>query len=65
MKNRCTTAAFVLALAIAAASTIVAQQAPAGAQGRGGGQAAAGAQGGRGGGAPYTCLLYTSDAADE
>ena len=51
-----TTAALALVLAIGVASTAAAQQAPAGAQGRGaGGQAPAGAQGRGGrGGAPYT-----------
>jgi hypothetical protein len=53
--------AFALVLAIAAASTIAAQQAPAGAEGRGGGQAPAGAQGGRGGGAPYTPAAGAKD----
>ena len=48
-----TTALFALVLAIGVASTSGAQQAPAGAQGRGGGQPPAGTQGGgRGGGAP-------------
>jgi hypothetical protein len=53
--------AFALVLAIAATSTIAAQQAPAGAEGRGGGQAPAGAQGGRGGGAPYTPAAGAKD----
>ena len=58
-RNRWTTAAFALVLAIGVASTPDAQQAPAGAQqapaggqGRGGGQAPAGAQGQGGGQAP-------------
>ena len=61
-RNRWTTAAFALVLAIGVASTSGAQQAPAGAQGRGGGQAPAGAQGqGRGGGAPYTPAAGAKD----
>src|SRR6186713_873860 len=56
-----TTAAFALLLAIDAASTASAQQAPAGAQGRGGGQAPAGAQGGGRGGAPYTPAAGAKD----
>ena len=65
-RNRWTTAAFALVLAIGVASTAGAQQAPAGAQGRGGGQAPAGAQGqGRGGdpnaGAPYTPAAGAKD----
>ncbi|HEX5108672.1 MAG TPA: hypothetical protein VFV95_09510 [Vicinamibacterales bacterium] len=49
-RNRWTAAAFALVLAIAATSITGAQQAPAGAQGRGGGQAPAGGAQGRGGG---------------
>ena len=60
-RNRWTTAAFALVVAIGLASTAGAQQAPAGAQGRGGGQAPAGAQGGRGGGAPYTPAAGAKD----
>jgi hypothetical protein len=72
-RNRWTTAAFALVLAIGVASTSDAQQAPAGAQGRGGGQAPGGAQGpgggqapagaqGRGGGgAPYTPAAGAKD----
>ena len=61
-RNRWTAAAFALVLAIGVASTAGAQQAPAGAQGRGGGQAPAGAQGrGRGGGAPYTPAAGAKD----
>src|SRR5688572_5279623 len=61
-RNRWTTAAFALVLAIGVASTPGAQQAPAGAQGPGGGQAPAGAQGrGRGGGAPYTPAAGAKD----
>ena len=64
-RNRWTTAAFALVLAIGVASTAGAQQAPAGAQGRGvGAQAPAGAQGrGRGGrgGAPYTPAAGAKD----
>ena len=55
-----TTAAFALFLAIGVASTSGAQQAPAGAQGRGGGQAP-GAQGGGRGGAPYTPAAGAKD----
>jgi hypothetical protein len=59
--------AFILVLAIAAASMIHAQQAPGtqtapGAQARGGGQAPAAAPGpGRGGGAPYTPAAGAKD----
>jgi hypothetical protein len=75
-RNRWTAAAFALVLAIAATSITGAQQAPAGAQGRGGGQppagdgrgggqAPAGAQGrgggGGGGGAPYTPAAGAKD----
>jgi len=60
-RNRWTTAAFALVVAIGLASTAGAQQAPAGAQGRGGGQAPAGAQGGRVGGAPYTPAAGAKD----
>jgi len=47
-RNRWTAAAFAFVLAIGVASTVDAQQAPAGAQGRGGGQPPAGAQGAAG-----------------
>ena len=61
-RNRWTTAAFALVLAIGVASTAGAQQAPAGAQGPGGGQAPAGAQGGGRGGAPNAGAPYTPAA---
>ena len=54
-------AAFALVLAIGVASTADAQQAPAGAQGRGGGRPPAGAQGGGRGGAPYTPAAGAKD----
>src|SRR5688572_25042518 len=64
-RNRWTTATFAFAfvLAIGAASTAGAQQAPVGAQGPGGGQAPAGAQGRGGGrgGAPYTPAAGAKD----
>jgi hypothetical protein len=61
-RNGWTTAAFVLVLATVVISTTGAQQAPAPAQGRGGGQAPAGTQGGgRGGGAPYTPAAGAKD----
>ena len=60
-RNGWTAAAFALVLAIGAASTAGAQQAPAGAQGRGGGQAPAGARGGGRGGAPYTPAAGAKD----
>ena len=59
--SRWTTAAFALVLAIGVVSTSGAQQAPAGAQGRGGGQAPAGAQAGGRGGAPYTPAAGAKD----
>src|SRR5688572_851841 len=65
-RNRWTTAALALVLAIGVASTAGGQQAPAGAPGPGGGQAPAGAQGrGRGAdpnaGAPYTPAAGAKD----
>ena len=60
-RNPWTAAAFALVLAIGVASTAGAQQAPAGAQGRGGGPAPAGAQGGGRGGAPYTPAAGAKD----
>src|SRR5262245_19774733 len=54
-------AAFALALAIGVASTGNAQQAPAGAQGRGAGPAPAGGQGGGRGGALYTPAAGAKD----
>src|SRR6187455_3011475 len=60
-RNRWTAAAFAFVLAIGVASTVDAQQAPAGAQGRGGGQPPAGAQGAGRGGAPYTPAAGAKD----
>ena len=60
-RNRWTAAAFAFVLAIGVASTVDAQQAPAGAQGRGGGQPPAGAQGAGRGGAPYTPAAGSKD----
>ena len=60
-RNRWTAAAFAFVLAIGVASTVDAQQAPAGAQGRGGGQPPAGAQGGGRGGAPSTPAAGAKD----
>ena len=59
-RSRWTPAAFALVLAIGVASTPDARQAPAPAQGQGGGQAPAGGQG-RGGGAPYTPAPVAKD----
>jgi hypothetical protein len=59
-RSRWTPAAFALVLAIGVASTPDARQAPAPAQGQGGGQAPAGGQG-RGGAAPYTPAAGAKD----